>query len=208
MAEPFNPRQHWQQVYTERAPSAVSWFQAEPALSLELIRNCRLAPAAPLIDVGGGASVLVDRLLREGHTAITVLDVAGAALAVSRHRLGPAAAQVEWIEADVTAFQPPRSYALWHDRAVFHFLTAAADRMNYVRALKRALSPGGFVILATFAVGGPDRCSGLPVAQYDAAKLLAALGAGFRLLEERSEHHLTPARKTQAFAWFRLVRTE
>lgn len=199
---------HWQGVYERKAPTEVSWFQAEPSLSLEFIRKCGLQPSSPIIDVGGGASSLVDRLLQEGYEDLTVLDVSAAALVAARERLGDGSGRVEWIEADVTSFRPIRKYALWHDRAVFHFLTEPADRRQYVTALGSTLMPGACLVVATFAVGGPEKCSGLPIVQYDADKLLAELGPGFELVEEREEAHVTPAGQTQDFAWFRLVRRE
>lgn len=197
---------HWQGMYRRRAATEVSWYQPYPGPSLELIRRCGLAPDDPVIDVGGGASVLVDHLLAEGFTRVTVADLSAEALEIARRRLGPRASQVRWIEADVTAFDAGESYRLWHDRALFHFLTEAGDRRRYVASLNRALATGGHLVLAAFAVGGPDRCSGLPVVQYDAPGLLAELGNGFRLIEERREAHQTPAGTTQDFAWFRCRR--
>ncbi len=199
-------KSHWEKVYSEKQPAEVSWFQARPALSLELIENAQLAPDDPIIDVGGGASTLVDELLAAGYADLTVLDVSGAALQASRHRLGEKAGSVRWVESDVTRFESDRAFALWHDRAVFHFLTDPADRKAYVAALKAALRPGGHLIIASFAIGGPEKCSGLPIVQYDADKLLAELGPGFRLVEQRAETHVTPAQRTQAFAYFRLIR--
>lgn len=197
---------HWRHVYQNKAPSEVSWFQAEPTLSLELIDHCGLSADAPIIDVGGGASVLVDRLLGRGYSRLSVLDVATDALAVSRERLSAEAEKVQWIESDITAYSPQSRFALWHDRAVFHFLTDPADRVRYVHALTQALGPGGNLILASFAIGGPEKCSGLPVVQYDADRLLGELGSTFQLLEQRDENHVTPAGRTQAFTYFRLVR--
>lgn len=201
-------KDHWQSIYRDRSPSEVSWYQGEPTLSMELIRSCGLRKDAPLIDVGGGASVLVDRLVLAGFTELSVLDISGLALSRARERLGDAADRVTWIEADITQFTPPRHYALWHDRAVFHFLTDSADRESYIAALNAGLSAGGHLIIAAFAIGGPEQCSGLPIVQYDAAKLQAELGAGFRLLETRQEAHITPAGKTQQFGYFRLVRAD
>jgi SAM-dependent methyltransferase len=196
---------HWQQQYADKGPAGVSWFQSQPEVSLELIGNCALRPDDPIIDVGGGASVLVDHLIARGFARLTVVDIAEPALASARQRLGPKAAQVDCIEADITAWQTEQGFALWHDRATFHFLTELADRRAYVNALQQALLPGGYLVIATFAVGGPDKCSGLPIVQYDAPKLLAELGEAFELLEERAERHFTPAGKSQDFAYFRLV---
>ncbi|WP_105259218.1 class I SAM-dependent methyltransferase [Pseudoalteromonas sp. T1lg88] len=202
----FDRKAHWQNVYEHKEVTEVSWFQAKSALSLELIANSHLEPSAPIIDVGGGASVLVDQLLDQGYTNLTVLDISGAALAKSAKRLGEKAGAVNWLESDVTAFSPDSQVALWHDRAVFHFLTDAAERQRYVGALKKTLRLGGHLIIAAFAIGGPEKCSGLPIVQYDAAKLIAELGPEFRLLEERIEEHITPAQRVQKFAYFRFER--
>lgn len=196
---------HWEQVYRDKSPLEVSWYQTAPTLSLEMILASRIDRSAPLIDVGGGASTLVDNLLDCGFTAIAVLDISAQALAHACQRLNERARQVRWIESDITQFEPTDRYALWHDRAVFHFLTDANDRLLYRKALERALLPEGQVIIGTFAPGGPQRCSGLPIVQYDAAGLQAEFGAAFELLETRSETHRTPAGKDQLFNFFRLV---
>jgi SAM-dependent methyltransferase len=197
---------HWQDVYRGRAPEAASWYQPEPTVSLALIAATGLPAGAGVIDVGGGASTLVDCLLDRGFDDLTVLDVAEDSLAAARARLGDRAARVAWIAADVTAWSPDRRWDLWHDRAVFHFLTAPADQRAYVAALDRALAPGGHVVIATFAPEGPDRCSGLPVVRYDEARLGAALGPGFRFVESRREDHRTPGGATQAFLYQRYRR--
>lgn len=199
-------KKHWEQVYTSKASQGVSWYQAEPRLSLDLIRRSGISREAPIIDVGGGASLLVDRLQADDYTQLAVLDISGAALATARQRLGAKAAAIEWYEADVTKFTAPHAFALWHDRAVFHFLTAGEDRRRYVQVLKRTLVPDGHVVMAAFAIGGPTRCSGLDVVQYDAERLLAELGHDFRLEEESTETHRTPAGKDQKFGFFRLRR--
>lgn len=199
-------KQHWEDVYTNKSPLEVSWYQQEPAVSLRLIAASGLTKDAPLIDVGGGASLLVDRLLALGYTRLAVLDIAGQALAHARSRLGERAGAVAWYEADVTAFAPPHPFALWHDRAVFHFLTEATERRRYVETLRRTLLPDGQVVIAAFAVGGPTRCSGLPIVQYDAQRVCGELGAGFELLEQVDEAHVTPGAKVQAFSFFRFVR--
>lgn len=195
---------HWNRVYTTRAVDAVSWYQPQPKISLELIAAADLPVDAPIIDVGGGASILVDCLLAQGRSALSVLDVSAAALANSRARLGANATRVQWIEADVREFEPPRRYALWHDRAVFHFLTDPADRERYMAALRRSLNPRGHVVIATFAVDGPPRCSGLDVAHYDATTLHAQFGADFEMLDSRREMHITPAGAEQRFTWVHL----
>lgn len=198
--------EHWDNTYRTKMPDRVSWYQVEPALSLAMICNAGVSAGDPVIDVGGGASVLVDRLLAAGHTDLTVLDISASALAVSRERLGELAKRIEWVCMDVLDFLPSRQFALWHDRALFHFLTDAGDRERYVEVLHRGLRPGGHLVLAAFAVGGPTRCSGLDIVQYDAAGLSAALGPEFTLAEQAREPHVTPAGGEQLFAWFRYRR--
>ena len=202
----FDRKAHWQNVYEQKEATEVSWFQEKPAISLDLIASCHLDSSDPILDVGGGASVLVDHLIEQGYSNLAVLDISGAELAKSAQRLGKSARTVSWIESDVTAFSPDTQIALWHDRAVFHFLTDSADRQSYVQALKKALRVRGHLILASFAIGGPEKCSGLPIVQYDASKLQAELGAAFNLVEERTEEHFTPAQRVQKFAYFRFER--
>lgn len=204
----MSKKEHWEQVYHKRSPLEVSWYQAEPKLSLELIATTGLSPDAAIIDVGGGASTLVDALLQRQYQKLAVLDISGTALAHARARLGDQADSVEWFEADITRFKPPHAFDLWHDRAVFHFLTEADDRRHYVTSLKNTLNPGGHLIIATFAIGGPTQCSGLDIVQYDAGKLLEELGTDFQLIEERSETHKTPAAAEQKFTYFRLRKTQ
>ena len=197
---------HWENVYTSKSSTEVSWYQPKPDLSLRLIHDTGLDKDSPLIDIGGGASTLVDTLYDEGYTAITVLDVSASALAHARDRLGEKADGIRWIETDIMVFEPHRRYQLWHDRAVFHFLTEQKDRALYVETMKRTLLPGGDVIIMTFAVDGPKKCSGLDIVQYDAEKLQRELGHGFELLDSGHETHITPAGGKQKFAWFRLTR--
>ena len=161
-------KEHWQNIYSEKSASDVSWYQAEPQLSLDLIRASGIGSDEAIIDVGGGASVLVDRLYGSGYSKLSVLDISGNALASARNRLGVIAENIEWIEDDITEFQPTHRYALWHDRAVFHFLTDKSDREKYVDVLEHALLPAGHLIIAAFAIGGPVKCSGLDIVQYDA----------------------------------------
>jgi SAM-dependent methyltransferase len=197
---------HWDSAYRTKSPELVSWFQARPKRSLAMIRAAQLDVDAPIIDVGGGASVLVDYLLMEGYRDLTVLDVSEAALGASQRRLGSAAARVHWMVTDVRAFRPRRHYALWHDRALFHFLTEPGDQTRYADLVRRSLRPGGSLVIATFAVGGPRRCSGLEIVQYDAEKLSGILGADFILQEQTNEAHMTPAGGRQLFAWFRYLK--
>ena len=190
---------HWQGVYSSKRPEEVSWFQETPKVSLELMRAAGVTPASSIIDVGGGASRLVDVLLDAGYQNLTVLDLSAAALAATQARLGQGAAAVRWIAADVTTWQPRETYDLWHDRAAFHFLTEPADRGAYVACLMAALKPGGHAIMATFAPDGPERCSGLPVVRYDGASLTAALGDAFELLQTVRHAHATPMGSVQNF---------
>lgn len=197
---------HWERVYREKSPQVVSWYQAEPTSSLELVRAAMPSPDARIIDVGGGASCLVDRLLDAGYQNLAVLDLADAALAHSQQRLGERAEGIEWFGTDVMAFQAPHPFDLWHDRAVFHFLTSEEEQQRYRDALLHTLVPGGHLILATFAVGGPDRCSGLEVAQYNTERILTLFGEDFEPVRMFEETHLTPGRMAQRFAYFSLVR--
>lgn len=198
---------HWDEVYQHKPAHAVSWYQARPDQSLAFIRDSQISPDAPLIDVGGGASTLVDHLLDRHYTDVTVLDISPYGLTQAQTRLGrERARQVQWITQDITQFQPTRRYALWHDRAVLHFLTDAAARAAYVAALERSVAPGGSVIVATFADDGPARCSGLDIARYDAAALRALFGHGYTCLAEARDIHVTPWGSSQAFIYVRLRR--
>ena len=195
-------RDHSEGIYRAKGPSEVSWYQPEARLSLDLIRRTAPGPDSPVIDVGGGASTLVDGLLDAGYRAVTVLDLASAALAAARSRLGRRADGVTWLAADaLEAPLPAGGYAVWHDRAVFHFLTDSADRARYVAQVRRAVRPGGHVIVASFAPDGPTRCSGLEVVRYSPDAMHAEFGAGFRLLESVREDHHTPGGATQAFVY-------
>jgi SAM-dependent methyltransferase len=203
-------QEHWDDVYGARSEDALTWFEATPAVSLDLVRE-HLQPGAPFIDIGAGASRLVDVLLDEGFGPLTVLDLSAAALAVSRQRLGPRADAVHWIEADITTWQPERDYAVWHDRAVFHFLTGAEDRAGYARALSNALRPGGIAIIATFAEDGPEMCSGLPVVRY-APEALAQefdrlLPGRLEMMDARRHMHITPKGNRQSFQYSVFRRT-
>ncbi len=201
----MNRKEHWNQVHQTKAPDDVSWFQKRPDISLKLIEAAGITKDQAVIDVGGGASVLVDFLLDAGFKRLAVLDFSAVALALARQRLNARSGNVEWFEADVTAFNPPHQFDLWHDRAVFHFLTDHADRQKYVRALKQTLTPHGHVIVATFAIDGPLKCSGLPVARYNAPGISAELGDEFQLLEQKDETHLTPWGTEQKFSYFRFA---
>jgi hypothetical protein len=193
--------QHWQSVYETKAFAEVSWYEPVPQRSLELIQGTGLPSDAALLDVGGGASTLVDHLLATGFEDITVLDVAPAALEASEARLGTAAGQIQWIAADVTTWQPQRRYDLWHDRAVFHFLVDPALRDRYLHVMKAALAPGAYVVMASFGPEGPTRCSGLDVQRYSADELGAVLGSAFRLVRSDIDEHVTPSGCAQQFLY-------
>ena len=195
-------KQHWEKVYTTKAATEVSWFQEHALLSLKLIRDAGVPSAAAIIDVGGGSSTLVDDLLAQGYENVTVLDLSGTALATARSRLGARAAHVQWIEADaLEADLPAQAYDVWHDRAVFHFLTSAEERRAYVQKVLRAVKPGGLVIVATFAEDGPSHCSGLPVMRYSANQLYAEFAEPFLLLGHARESHRTPGGSEQKFVY-------
>ena len=206
MVESSYRKKHWEQVYEGKSPLEVSWFQVEPFHSLRLIQNTGITKADYIIDVGGGASVLVDRLQGHGYNNLAVLDISSSAIGHAKKRLGKLAEKIEWHEADITVFDPPHSYSLWHDRAVFHFLTQKSDREKYVEVMKRAVPANSHIILATFSIGGPEKCSGLDIVQYDAPKLIGVLGDEFKLVEEVKETHMTPENREQKFSYFRLVR--
>lgn len=193
---------HWDGIYRSTSPELVSWYQREHAVSLGLIRRAVPDLSAAIIDVGGGASTLVDGLLAAGYHSLTVLDLSGVALAAAQARLGEAAASVVWLEADVltTPFRPG-GFDLWHDRAVFHFLTDPTDRRLYIAQTVLAVRPGGHVLIATFAPDAPPRCSGLEVVRYSPDELVAEFGAGFRLLTSHREEHRTPGGRTQTFIY-------
>lgn len=198
----MDPRSHWEHVYRTKLSTQVSWYQPHALRSLDLIRRVSPPPNGPVIDVGGGASTLIDDLLDAGYRDLTVLDISAAALAKSKSRLETRAARVRWIEADVLEAQLPRAgYTVWHDRAVFHFLTTAGDRARYVARVLHAVQVGGFVLVATFADDGPTRCSGLDVARYSPEALHAEFGTDFCLVASEREEHVTPAGTRQAFVY-------
>lgn len=195
-------KHHWEHVYQTKPVDGVSWFQPHAELSLGLIRATAPDKQSPVIDVGGGASTLVDDLLAEGYGDLSVLDISGAALTAAKNRLGDNAHLVSWIEGDITKIVLARHrYDLWHDRAVFHFLTDPEDRRAYVRQVMRAVRPGGHVIVASFAEDGPEKCSGLPVVRYSPDALHAQFGTAFQLVGHEREAHHTPAGKEQLFTY-------
>ncbi|QOZ42547.1 SAM-dependent methyltransferase [Bradyrhizobium sp. CCBAU 53340] len=198
---------HWQNVYATKGETEVSWFQESPAISLGMIRAASSNHDAAIIDVGGGASRLVDALLQDGYRNLTVLDLSANALDATKQRIGTAASTVDWIVADATTWRPVKTYDVWHDRAAFHFLTDPHNRAAYIERLRSAVAPGGQVIIATFAPDGPEKCSGLPVQRHDSTSLSAELGPDFELVETRSELHQTPWHSTQAFQYSRFRRS-
>lgn len=193
---------HWDERYRSTGADHLSWFEDEPRASLEILDALGVGPDRSVLDVGGGESCLVDRLLERGHTDLAVLDISAVALADARRRVGDAR-RVDWIEADVRTWRPSRRWDVWHDRAALHFMVERADRDDYLRALSAAIAPGGSVVLATFAPDGPDQCSGLPVAHYDPevlSALLAEVGT-FDVVAARCDVHTTPWGAAQPFSW-------
>ena len=193
---------HWEKVYTTKAPDNVSWFQPHAEMSMRLIHDTGSGRGAAIIDVGGGASTLVDDLLEDGFRALTVLDLSAAALDETRRRLGVNGGSVCWLEADITQAEfAPYSFDIWHDLAVFHFLTTDDDRKAYVKQVMRALKPGGHVIMATFGTNGPTQCSGLPVMRYAPDELHSEFGEAFTLLAHEEQLHQTPFGTDQQFIY-------
>jgi SAM-dependent methyltransferase len=195
-------REHWEAVYERKPADQVSWYRAHLEQSLGFIEAAGLASDAAIIDVGGGASTLVDDLLDRGHSNVTVLDVSPRAIDAARVRLGSRAERVHWLAADITAVElPPAAYDFWHDRAVFHFLRDEADRRRYVAAVRRSVKPGGHVLVATFGPEGPTKCSGLDIVRYGADELHAAFGADFQKVGSATEVHTTPWGSEQQFVY-------
>lgn len=194
-------KEHWQSVYETKPTDQVSWYQTRPSPSLDALARLQAGPDHSLIDIGGGASSLAAELFRAGWCDLTVLDISEAALSHARTALGADAGKVDWIAADITHWSPPRSFDIWHDRAVFHFLTHETERAAYKSALSSGLAKGGLMLIATFAKDGPEKCSGLPVRQYDADDLAEEFGRSWRLIDSWRETHCTPAGREQAFTW-------
>lgn len=199
-------KDHWERVYTTKGEQDVSWFESLPAVSLQMLESSGLTPETCVLDVGGGDSRLVDYLAGRGMDCLAVLDVSGAALQRARSRLGEAATVPVWIEADVTGEWTLKPMDIWHDRAVFHFLTTIEDQARYLEHLRAILKLHGYAIIATFAPDGPEKCSGLPVARYSPESLAERLGSGFALVESRRHVHQTPWGTTQSFQYSRFVR--
>ena len=198
----MNKKTHWEHIYETKSPTQVSWYQEHAKFSLEYIKRTGIRKTDRIIDVGGGTSTLVDDLVVDGFQHISILDVSGAALQIARQRLGRRAAHVNWIEADITqADLPEQAYDLWHDRAVFHFLTQPEDRKRYVDAVRRAVRTRGHIIVATFAPDGPDHCSGLEVMRYNPESLHSEFGDEFDLVDSTNETHHTPFGTEQKFIY-------
>lgn len=198
----MSTKTHWETVYREKSADEVSWYQPHLERSLRMIEDAAPERDAPIIDIGGGESTLVDDLIARGYRNISVLDISEQALSVTRARLGAAAAQVEWLIGDMTEVSSPTArYAVWHDRAVFHFLVEAEQRARYVRQLRESLAPDGHAVMATFGPNGPRQCSGLDVQRYDLASLQEQLGSDFELLDSALEQHRTPGGKEQEFLY-------
>lgn len=198
---------HWDHVYATTPWTDVGWYQRDPTLSLRLIEEAASGPFAAMVDVGAGASLLVDGLLERGFNDLTVLDISARALSEVRQRLGGRARHVTFIQQDVLTWRPARHYDIWHDRAVFHFLTAPSDRSRYVDVAASAIRTGGSLVLATFAEDGPQQCSGLPVRRHSVDDLEAAFSGSFSLAKHESEEHLTPRGVVQPFTRVVLRRT-
>ncbi len=198
----MDAKAHWEKIYATKLPEQVSWYQVQPQESINLIQRTGVSKAAQIIDVGAGTSMLVDYLLNEGFGHISVLDISRTALEGAKSRLGLHAAEVTWVEDDITQNTLPLSYYdVWHDRAVFHFLTDVKDRVKYVNAVKRSLKANGHVVIASFAPDGPTQCSGLDVMRYSPDSLHHEFGEDFELIESRSENHLTPFGTQQKFIY-------
>lgn len=193
---------HWEHIYKSKGVREVSWFQEHAAQSIDLIRKTGVSLGAKIIDVGGGASTLVDDLIDQGYSELTVLDISGTALRRSQGRLGKRASLVTWLESDITRAElKPNIYDLWHDRAVFHFLTNETDRAQYVRAVRRSVKTGGHIIVASFGLKGPEKCSGLNIVRYDAESMHREFGNDFELADTTTEVHHTPFGTDQQFIY-------
>ena len=197
--EHLDRRQYWDNIYQNRQPDEVSWFQPTPVTSLDFIKSTRLSKKAAIIDIGGGESFLVDHLLDEGFKNITVLDVSDAAIRHGRQRVGENGKLVKWIVTDIVDFEPEEKYDLWHDRATFHFLTNENDIEKYRQIVRRAVKPKGYMVIGTFSDMGPQRCSGLEIHQYSESSMIEQFSADFELLECTRVDHLTPYQTVQNF---------
>jgi len=198
---------HWDDVYRTKDDAQLSWHQDEPAISLQLVRE-HATTDSHILDVGGGCSLLAARLLSLGYRHVAVLDIAPSAIERARTRIGPMRDRIRWIVGDITKAADLGDIDLWHDRAVFHFLTQSMQRENYISVMRASLRPGGHAVFATFGLNGPEQCSGLPVVRYDAAMLRGEFGPGFKLVATCDEDHVTPWGRTQAFTYTVLRRDD
>jgi len=203
----MDKKHHWEDVYRKKKVDEVSWYQARPGLSLRMIAAANLARDAAIIDVGGGASLLIDNLITQGYTNLSVLDISGESLKCAKERIGSSGQNVQWIESNITDFNPQQKFQFWHDRAVFHFLTNPDERARYLEVMNRSLASGAHAMIATFAPDGPEKCSGLPVQRYSHESLQQILGPACKMVLQEQETHLTPAGGQQKFiyALFRKV---
>lgn len=199
-------KEHWESVYAQKKPTEVSWFESSPRVSLELVDSLELDLSAPVIDIGGGASHLAGELLARGFQDVTVADISTAALGHARRDLGARADEVKWEQADVRSHDFGRQFALWHDRAVFHFMVDPEDRDGYLQTARSSIAAGGHALVAAFGPDGPASCSGLPVRRYSAEALAQEFGAGFALVTSRLVEHETPAGAAQQFTYVHLQR--
>lgn len=194
-------RNHWDKIFGEKIDHQKSWFQSYPAISIRFIEELNLAKDAPIIDVGGGDSLLVDALIEKGYTDITVLDISEVAIANAQRRLGNKVHLVTWVISDILDFQPVRNYACWHDRAVFHFVTDHQSIGHYTTLMKRALKDGGALVIGTFAEDGPEKCSNLPVQRYSQKALTNLLQPSFTKIRCVNQVHQTPFNTLQSFTF-------
>ena len=200
-------KEHWEHIYSDKKSTEVSWYQQHPEISLELIKSTGVEKSARIIDIGGGASTLVDYLLSTGYENISVLDISRSAIEQAKQRLGEHENRIQWLEKDITTYVAKQKFDLWHDRAVFHFLTDAEDRLSYVKTISSSLRSGAHAIIATFNIDGPEKCSGLEIVRYSPESLSAVFSENFQLLETRIEEHKTPGGATQSFVYCRFVKT-
>jgi SAM-dependent methyltransferase len=201
-----NRKQHWERIYKKNKPDELSWYQNYPDVSLKLINATGIGTVGNIIDVGGGTSKLAGKLLDQGYTSLTVLDISGSSIEKAKLQYGEKSKHITWIEADVTKFNFPEIFDIWHDRAVFHFLTDPMDRRRYVASLHHALKPGGHLIISTFGLKGPPKCSGLNVVRYGAETLHKEFGDNFELIENFDEVHDTPSGVQQNFIYCRFTK--
>jgi 2-polyprenyl-3-methyl-5-hydroxy-6-metoxy-1,4-benzoquinol methylase len=197
----FDKKQHWESVYSNRKLTEVSWYEPRPKTSLSIIKKFKLPKDAAIVDIGGGDSLFVDHLLQLGYTNVTVLDISAHAIDRAKERLGDKAESVNWVISDVLNYKPSKQYDLWHDRATFHFLTDAADKQQYLNRAHQCLSPDGYMVLSTFSVTGPDKCSGLPVQQYSETSLSNMFGPYFEKIKCITRLHTTPFHAIQNFIY-------